>query len=210
MVFCVVLFGWLQPSLAGNSAPSLPEVEVNRVIDGDTVILVMSGTETRVRLADIDAPELRQAHGVASRDVLTGLLAGCPVTLLSRGCDRYGRLLATLFAGDNNINLVMVRTGNAWRYRYARKTGPIAEAEVLARTEGRGLWARDGAVAPWEFRKWKTARRSACVVKAMQANPCQKRSKSKSKSTSTGTPPSYSCYYSYSIPCKPSPKGPKI
>jgi hypothetical protein len=169
-------------------------------------------------LVDIDAPELAQPHGPASRDLLAALLVGntlnpalihhprvgrtvpgppraCPcmveegkptppafhqsctttctrrggdatpyhpsrppaITLQSHGRDRYNRTLVTIFAAGNNINVAIVRTGHAWRYRYARKTGPIAEAEALARAEGRGLWARDTAVAPWEFRSGRGA-----------------------------------------------------
>ncbi len=125
---------------------------ITRIIDGDTLIATINGTSTRLRLAGIDSPELAQPHGRASRDYLVNIVSSAPITLHSHGPDRYGRTLATLFVGDNNINLAMVRTGNAWRYRYARKAGPTAEAEALARAEGRGLWARDTAVAPWEFR----------------------------------------------------------
>ena len=124
-----------------------------RIIDGDTLIATLNNTPTRVRLANIDAPELTQPGGPASRDYLVSLITSRTITIHSHGRDRYGRTLATLFAGDCNINLAMVRAGYAWRYRYARKSGPIADAEALARAEGRGLWATDGAVAPWVFRK---------------------------------------------------------
>ena len=135
-----------------------------RIIDGDTLIANLNNTPTRtcspacaswrrVRLANIDAPELTQPHGPSSRAHLVSLITNRTITIHSHGRDRYGRTLATLFAGDININLAMVRAGYAWRYRYARKTGPIAEAEAQARAEGRGIWATDGAVAPWEFRK---------------------------------------------------------
>ena len=154
-LLCSVMIGLLQLNLicAATLSHIVVEAEVSRVIDGDTVVVLLDGAETRVRLTAIDAPELTQPHGPFSRAHLISLTTNRTITIHSHGRDRYGRTLATLFAGDININLAMVRAGYAWRYRYARKTGPIAEAEALARAEGRGLWARDGAVAPWVFRK---------------------------------------------------------
>jgi len=123
-----------------------------RIIDGDTLIAKIDGLATRLRLAEIDAPELDQTWGFTSREFLATFVANRPITIHSLGRDRYNRTLATVFAGNMNINLTMVSTGHAWRYRYARKTGPIAEAEALARAEGRGIWSQAGPVAPWEFR----------------------------------------------------------
>jgi endonuclease YncB( thermonuclease family) len=54
---------------------------------------------------------------------------------------------------SGEFNLAMVQAGHAWRYRYARKTGAVAEAERSARREGVGLWAVAGVRAPWEWRK---------------------------------------------------------
>ena len=160
--------------------PSKQRTTILRIIDGDTLIANLNNTPNRtcppacaslqrVRLANIDAPELAQPHGPASRDFLASLTTNRAITIHSRGRDRYNRTLAALFSGDTNINLAMVRAGHAWRYRYARKTGPIAEAESLARAEGRGLWATDVAVAPWEFRRRGKMKRLADQMGAYSA-----------------------------------------
>ena len=126
---------------------------VTRVIDGDTVCAHVAGEDVRIRLADIDAPEMKQLHGVRAREFLVGLVAGKEVRIDSRKCDRYGRLLATLRIAGLNVNELLVRTGHAWRYRYARKTGIIAKAETHARDNRLGLWHGESAVAPWIYRK---------------------------------------------------------
>jgi len=147
--------------LAISPAPlpaDISAVRITRIIDGDTVIADLNGTTVRVRLADIDAPELAQPHGPAAREFLVSLIADKLIRCDSNRTDRYGRQLATLFINGANINLVMVSTGHAWRYRYARKTGALADAEAIARAEGRGLWAESHPVEPWEFRKGRLSR----------------------------------------------------
>ena len=66
----VGLFLW---SLACTQASyaSTYEGKVVGVADGDTVTLLMSGHQVRVRLAEIDAPEKRQPYGQRSKQSLS-------------------------------------------------------------------------------------------------------------------------------------------
>jgi len=80
---------------------------VYRVIDGDTVIIHDVG---RVRLAEVDAPELDTPEGQAARDELAARIEGRPVRVEfvrrkkaspagpvgSVVFDRYGRILAKI------------------------------------------------------------------------------------------------------------------
>ena len=143
----------------GHPSPTTITGTVSRVIDGDTVVINAS---IKVRLADIDAPEMKQPHGPAARTYLLELIQDKQVRLEYTKPDRYGRLLATLWVGERNINETLVRTGHAWRYKYARKTGPIAKAEQAARANRAGLWQQPTSIAPWEYRKSrrKTPRKS--------------------------------------------------
>ena len=109
---------------AGAAAAVLAgsDTTVERVVDGDTVdVSTWSGTK-RVRLLNINAPEL--AHDGApeeclaqeAKDRLEALLPeGTKVTLeydVDRQ-DRYGRELAGVFVGDDFVNEQMVRDGFA-------------------------------------------------------------------------------------------------
>ncbi|MBT3192543.1 MAG: hypothetical protein HN341_08305 [Verrucomicrobia bacterium] len=107
----------------------------------------------RVRLADIDAPETRQPYGPEAKAALADMIGGKLVVVSYTRKGRYGRILGTITVGECDINLAMVQAGHAWSYRHARKTGAVAEAERAARREGIGLWAADGVVAPWVWRK---------------------------------------------------------
>jgi endonuclease YncB( thermonuclease family) len=122
---------------------------VSEVVDGDTIRLANG---TRVRLVQIDAPELRggECYARAARQHLIALLpADSRIRLafdprLDR-IDRFGRQLAYLFVGGKNLNLALVRRGAAapWffdgdRGRYA---GTMMLAARQARAAGRGLWS---------------------------------------------------------------------
>src|SRR5215210_4102062 len=121
---------------------------VERVIDGDTIVLA---TGQRVRLVQIDSPELSssECYAVGARSALTRLLpAGTRVGLefdsrLDR-TDRYGRSLAYVLKGSENLNVTLVARGAAsvWFYggvrgRYA---GQLMSAARSARAAKRGLW----------------------------------------------------------------------
>ncbi len=63
--------------------------------DGDTFsCLTAHKDQVRVRLAEIDAPELKQPYGNRARQALSGLVFGKDVTLHIQDLDRYGRTVA--------------------------------------------------------------------------------------------------------------------
>jgi endonuclease YncB( thermonuclease family) len=84
---------------------------VKRVIDGDTFDAFPVG---RVRLADIDAPELGTAEGEASRIALERLILGKTVYLDVDDLyviDRYNRVVAIAYIRYNDTHLLNV---NKW------------------------------------------------------------------------------------------------
>jgi micrococcal nuclease len=86
-----------------------------RVIDGDTIRARVSGVEERVRYIGIDTPERDQRCFVAATRLNERLLRRGPLRLefdVDRR-DRFGRLLAYVYAGDTFVNLQLVRRGMA-------------------------------------------------------------------------------------------------
>lgn len=90
-----------------------------RVWDGDTVRIGFSRGSERVRLADIDAPEI-EGQCKAEIDLalrsqlrLAELLRGGEVTITRQGRDRHGRTLATLHVDGDDVGNVLVREGLA-------------------------------------------------------------------------------------------------
>ena len=146
----------LLAALLAGCGQAAREVEtVERVADGDTVVL--AGGE-RVRLVQIDAPELAQeCYGRRAAGVLRELLlAGAQVELEADpaldGVDRFGRLLRYVHLGGVNLNLELVRRGAATVYFFRSARGRYADALLragqTARDEGRGLWG--ACTARWD------------------------------------------------------------
>lgn len=126
---------------------------VVRVVDGDTLDVLVATRPIRVRLAQIDAPERRQAYGARSRQTLSALAFRRVVTVADTGVDGYGRQLGTVFVGGQNINAAMVDRGMAWAYRQYLTDRSLIRLEQQARVARRGLWRDPAPVAPWRFRR---------------------------------------------------------
>lgn len=126
-----------------------------RVLDGDTIDVAGE----RIRLHGIDAPEKRQTCTVAgvgydcgknATRILTGVIDGREVTCKGNKRDRYGRLIAVCYVGDENVNAEMVREG--WALAYRRYAKDYVRQESEARAAGSGVW-RGEFVEPWVWRR---------------------------------------------------------
>lgn len=142
-----------------SAPPPAPQTTAHvwRVVgvhDGDTVTcLDETNTQQKVRLAEIDAPELGQDYGKVARESLAELVFGKTVTVQEEGKDRYGRWIAHMQVDGVDVNRRMVAGGNAWHYAdYSRDTA-LATLQDQARSQRLGLWAQPDPVPPWEFRQ---------------------------------------------------------
>ena len=151
--FCALLASWN----AGCNAPRMraPSYRVVRILDGDTIEVLMDRRPVRVRLQGVDCPERGQAFGTAARRFTSELCFGKQVSLRSYGSDRYGRILADVVLPDGRIlNHELVRAGLAWWYReYAAGDTTLEALEQEARAARRGLWADSRPLPPWEYRR---------------------------------------------------------
>lgn len=84
------------------------------ILDGDTIDVLVDRQPIRVRLAQIDAPEKRQAFGTRARQTLAGLVFRQSVTVEEAGRDRYGRVIGAVYVSGVSVNAQMVELGMAW------------------------------------------------------------------------------------------------
>jgi len=106
-----------------------------------------------VRLAEIDAPEKRQAFGDRSKQHLAELCFKKTAELRPQGRDRYGRSVGRVVCGGTDANAEQVRAGMAWAYTPYITDQRLAKLEQEARTDRRGLWSDSVPIAPWEWRR---------------------------------------------------------
>lgn len=134
---------------------------VVKVVDGDTVHLInQSGTKLKIRLMGIDAPEMKQKGGKASRDYLASLVDGKNAVADCSTKDKYQRWVCKILVNGQDMNLKMVQDGHAWHYKQyqseqsASDRNSYSKAEEAAASRREGLWHGD-PMPPWEFRKSK-------------------------------------------------------
>ena len=172
MAICLPHFSWLAATASAFSsitttvAPA--EFKVLSIGDGDTIrVSSPSGAnKTTVRLACIDAPETSQVLGIDARQALQEQLPiGTEVGLRTKATDRYGRTVAEVLKGTNNINQALVAAGAAfvyWQYIDGCDRETYARLENEARSKSLGVWAVPGGIQrPWDYRRGRKAGSSA-------------------------------------------------
>ena len=136
-----------------KSSGKLLHLRVVGVHDGDTLTgLDEAKTQFKIRLDAIDAPEIKQPFGQASRKALADKVFGKDVVVVAKTKDRYGRTVGHIMLGNRDINLEMLEEGMAWHYEKYDHNKRMREAEQLARTAKRGLWAEGDPLPPWDWR----------------------------------------------------------
>ncbi len=127
--------------------------KVIRVLDGDTIEVLQDKKPVRVRLADIDAPEKKQAFGRWSANQLKALLVAQPVMVTYTQTDRYGRIIGHVFTTNGtDASRFMVQSGAAWVYERYNVDESLLALQREAQEQKRGLWADANPVPPWEWR----------------------------------------------------------
>jgi len=125
----------------------------DRVIDGDTLVFKTASAKTlRIRLANIDTPELDQPWGEEAKAALSGWVQGELGRIDIVDTDRYGRPVATVWIDDENINRRLVKEGHAWVYRKYLRDRTLLRLETNARAQKLGLWLSDNVVTPEAWR----------------------------------------------------------
>jgi endonuclease YncB( thermonuclease family) len=143
---------------------SIHEGKVVGVSDGDTLTVLISERQIKVRLAEIDAPEKRQPFGERSKQSLSELVFGKWVKVSQQDLDRYGRVVGRVHTGGLDVNAEQIKRGMAWIYRQYNRDRSLLAVEQEAKSAKRGLWTDPNPIAPWEYRhggKAGSARRSA-------------------------------------------------
>jgi micrococcal nuclease len=166
----LIVSTWTSPAFAGAAT-------VLSIGDGDTLTVNDAGRRTTIRLACIDAPESAQRpYGGQSRAALQALApVGATVTVQGNKKDRYGRTVAEILRGSTNVNLELVRRGEAFVYRQYQSgcdRNAYLSAEKHAESTRRGVWSVSGGITrPWDWRRGGTSRQSPSPSPASSSKP---------------------------------------
>ncbi len=144
------------PSRAPTDTTALtPNATLVKVVDGDTIDVLVSGRKERVRLIGIDTPETKkpntpvQCFGPEASAFTASLLPDGTALYLERDVeprDPYDRLLAYVYLADGTfVNVEIVRQGYAHVLTIAPNIAHSSEfvhAASNARAANAGLWGR--------------------------------------------------------------------
>lgn len=140
-------------ALQGVVQAQLLKGKVSHVYDGDTFRLNQpSGLFERIRLANIDAPEIKQSYGLLARCFLKKLIDKKVVEVDIITTDKYGRKVALLYMNGRQINRLLVAEGLAWNYPQYSTDTILVSVEKSARVHKIGLWQEENPTPPWRFR----------------------------------------------------------
>jgi micrococcal nuclease len=130
---------------------------VAKVVDGDTIDVIMSSGREKIRILGIDTPETVKPHTliacggpeatIYARQLLTGQTVNLVADPTQDDRDRYRRLLRYVRLSDGrDYSIEAARAGMARSFIYRNKPvveqSSIESAEREAQAAGRGLWGR--------------------------------------------------------------------
>ena len=128
------------------------DARVIAVMDSDTVLVLRDGNKIKVRMANIDAPELEQAHGKESRQSLVERVLQKQGRIKSQAVDSYGRMIAELSVDGRSVNEEQLQNGMAWEYSHYHSNKRLLSLTREAQQAQRGLWGKP-AIAPEQWRR---------------------------------------------------------
>ena len=109
------------------------------VIDGDTIVL---DGKVKLRLRQIDAPELEFCWGEESKQYLDDLVTGKYIEIKEKTLDQMGRDMALVYLNGKNVNEMILAAGMA---RYHSDSTSVREdlkvAQEKAKTNNLGLFS---------------------------------------------------------------------
>jgi len=135
----------------GAATAFAEQARVLSVGDGDTLSVTEGGSRRTIRLACIDAPEMAQGpYGAEARAALQAILpVSSAVNVRGGERDRYGRTMAEIWRGNTNLNVELVRQGDAFIYRQYLSgcdRNTYLSAERQAASARLGVWSVPGGI----------------------------------------------------------------
>ncbi len=139
-------------------------VQISRTRDGDTFDVQINGKSFGVRMLSVDTPEsFYEGHSqgewaTEAKTYLKKVLKPKETVTLQFGrdkCDFYGRILAYVKKGPQDLNAELLRRGLAVNYCvYPEMDRCLKYGKIVheAKEAGRGLWSDSTTAIPYEWR----------------------------------------------------------
>ena len=130
--------------------------KIIKVYDGETIwVKLENGDIDSVKLWGIDAPELDQKYGIASKEhLIKQIHREVKLEYKSRDRQKYMQAIVnyTLKSGEEvNLNNSLVEHGYAWKNKYSNDKH-LEKLQKKAEKNNAGLWKESTPTPPWARR----------------------------------------------------------
>jgi endonuclease YncB( thermonuclease family) len=127
----------------GGSMPAGEDAQVVRVVDGDTIDVILNGQEYSIRYLGINTPERDESCYADARQANSLYVSGKTVRLVrdTENTDRFGRLLRYVWVDGVHVNQALIQQGYAEVVLYEPNRAfynTFLPLEREARAAGRG------------------------------------------------------------------------
>ncbi|OGW14412.1 MAG: hypothetical protein A3K09_04470 [Nitrospinae bacterium RIFCSPLOWO2_12_FULL_47_7] len=126
------------------------------ITDGDTFSISVDGTEYRVRVAEVDSPDVKQPFHRQAMEFTSDLIFGKKVHVNYEMVNWSNKEIVgdVILPDGRNLSNELVAGGWAWHYRVKPVLNDtLARLEYSAWSHKVGLWVDPKPVPPWEYRK---------------------------------------------------------
>jgi len=119
------------------------------VSDGDTVHVKCNGQKLKIRVAEIDSPEIEKQNkpcfgqplGKGAKQLANEILLGRTVDVRFFDEDRWKRMVARLFVDGRNYSHLLIEAGFAHIYERYAKDDRLKISLTKAKVGRNGLWS---------------------------------------------------------------------
>jgi endonuclease YncB( thermonuclease family) len=135
--------------IVSNPALSQETGKVQKVYDGDTVLL---SDGRKVRYLGMNTPEWQEPYYLKAKRLNESLVMGKEVRLEfdEERADKYGRLLAYLYVGNQMVNAKLIEDGLAHAFFIPpnrKHNALLLKLQADARERKSGIWSRRGKMS---------------------------------------------------------------
>jgi endonuclease YncB( thermonuclease family) len=127
-------------------------VLVNRVIDGDTIVVQYFDLPLTVRIANIDAPEEDTEFGKLVKKRLSDLILSQEVEIKFIRKDNYNRYVCEVFYQEEALDEKLVGEGLVWHWEKYSEKPDLVLIERTAQEKKIGIWSEEFKSLHYHFR----------------------------------------------------------
>jgi endonuclease YncB( thermonuclease family) len=121
-------------------AETVHEGKVVRIVDGDTLVLLVDEKQNKIRLSDIDTPEKKQPFGTRAKQAVSELAFGKQARVVEVTVDRYGRIVGRVYVDGIDVNRELVARGYAWVNRKYSDDAELLRLEAEAKQKSEEIY----------------------------------------------------------------------